>query len=276
MHAKILIKRENFQTHFSLKQLWTYVLIQLQMNLSITKKATVIYKANSFLVIIFLSFQTLAIAQDLSSFCFDKSVSLRNVQQSLAILLLPKDIVDQRADDNCLDIVTTADRGNLFEKFLSKRYELKKDPSGNSGVDSRDDKECRIDLKTTKKSNEEGSNYKIGEKNIANKSETTKNSVSTLELLLGSGFPGEIEAGNEKLKVTCQLIGNDSASITFSYAEKSSASASSQVLLKKGEWLNIASVLKDLEAKGRTLGIPQTEINQTTGKSETIYEIQFK
>lgn len=213
-------------------------------------------------------------AQDLSSFCFDKSVNLNGVRQSLSVILLPKDIVDLRTEDNCLDIVTTVDRAKLFEKFLSRRYDLKKDPAGPASSPA--DRECRLDLKTTKKSNEEGSNFKVGERNTLNKSTATRNSVSIMELLLGNGIPGEIEAGNEKLKVTCQLVGSDSASLVFAYAEKNSASASSQVMLKRGEWMNIASVLKDLDEKSKTLGIPQTGISQSTGKSETVYEIQFK
>jgi hypothetical protein len=47
-------------------------------------------------------------------------------------------------------------------------------------------------------------------------------------------------------------------------------------LLKKGEWANIASVLKDLSEKKKSIEIPQSEINQIRSKTEIEYELQFK
>lgn len=219
---------------------------------------TVIYRANSFFLLLQLIFFSQAQAQEISSFCFEHSVSLQAAHQSLGILILPKDIVAQRIEDSCLDIITSPDRGKLFEKYLSKRYDLKKDPGGDVGNGP---SECRLDLKTTKKLKVESSDL---------------NSVSIMEMLLGAGLPGEFEAGDDKLKITCQLIGAASASLNFSYTEKSKSSVSTQVVVKRGEWLNVASVIKDLSDKNKTIGIPQIEINQSTGKIETVYELQFK
>lgn len=228
------------------------------MNLFIIKKVTVIYRANSFFPLLQLIFFSQAQALEISSFCFEHSVSLQTVRQSLGILVLPKDVVAQRIEDNCLDIITSPDRGKLFEKYLSKRYDLKKDPGGDVGNGP---SECRLDLKTTKKLKVESSDL---------------NSVSIMEMLLGAGLPGEFEAGDDKLKISCQLIGAASASLNFSYTEKSKSSVSTQVVVKRGEWLNVASVIKDLSDKTKTIGVPQIEINQSTGKIETVYELQFK
>jgi hypothetical protein len=97
-----------------------------------------------------------------------------------------------------------------------------------------------------------------------------------MELLLGAGKNGEIGIGEQNLKVICQPFGNDTANLIFSYSEIKKTAVNSQVMVKKGEWLNIASVVKDLNDKTKTLGIPQTEISQTTEKNETLYELQFK
>lgn len=244
------------------------------MNLSTIKKAIAIYRVNSliFLCLFFLSLE--ARSQDMRSYCFDRSVNLREAHQSLKILLLPKDIVDQRIEDNCLDLITSSDRGNLFEKFLSKRYDLKKDPQGEAQAAG--PKECRLDLKTTKKSKKESSTFKFGEKNAINSAVATMDSISIMEMLLGTDLPGEFEAGDEKLKVTCRLIGSSDASLMFSYSDKNKASVNTQVQLKKGEWLNVASVIKELNDKNKMIGIPQTEISESKGNAETIYELQFK
>lgn len=216
-------------------------------------------------------------AQELQSYCFPKSVNLREAKQSLSILLLPRDIVDARDSDNCLDIVTSPDRGKLFEKYLSKRYDQVTDPSNGSKTRiTAPNVDCRLDLKTTRKTTKDSNTFKLGNQNGLSKSESTNNSVSIMEMLIGQGIPSEFEAGPERLKVTCNLIGNDSANLVFSYVERYAASASTQVVLKKGEWLNIASVKKDLNGKIQTVGIPQTEMSQSEGASVTVYELQIK
>ncbi len=254
------------------------------MNLSITKKATAIYKVNSIILILLSILFSEARSQEMSSYCFDRSVSLREVQQSLSLLLLPKDIVERRVEDNCLDIFLSTDRVKLFEKFLSKRYDLKKDPRSESESKGKTDEssglgndtKCRLDLRTTKKTKVDSSNLKLGEKNVLNSSATTSDSVSIMEMLLGPGQPGELEAGDEKLKVTCRPLGTGEASLIFSYSDKNKASVNSHVQLKKGEWLNIASVIKELADQNKTIGVPQTEVSESTGKIETIYELKFK
>lgn len=220
---------------------------------------------------------------EINPYCFDRSVNLREVHRSLKFLLLPKDIVEFRIEENCLDIVTSPERGKLFEKYLAKRYDLKKDTSTAGRISEVENEnvtnkgfDCHLDLKTTRKSKVETSNFKMGEKNILNKGETVSSSVSRMELLLGAGKSGELSVGEESLKVSCQLIGIDSANLIFSYTEKNKASVNTEVLVKKGEWLNIASVLKELNDKTKTLGIPQAEVSHATGKIETIYELQFK
>lgn len=243
---------------------------------SIIKKATAIYRVNSFLLILFCLLFLQAHAQEVNSYCFQRSVSLRDAHQSLNVLLLPKDIVEHRSEDNCFDIITSSDRAKLFEKYLSRRYDLKKDTEAGDSALVGHATECRLDLKTTKKSKVDSSAFKLGEKNGLKISNATLDSISTMEMLLGPGFPSEFEVGNEKLKITCQLVGTDSASLIFAYVEKEIANVSTQILLKRGEWLNIASVRKELAEKNKTVGIPQTEIIQSTGQIETIYELQFK
>ena len=237
---------------------------------------TVIYKVNSlfFLLIIYLSVALAQNPTEFHSYCFNGNVNLKSVHQSLTILLLPKDSVEFRNEDNCLDIELSATRGKFVEQYLDQKFHLKKEVSASD--DTLNKQDCRIDLKTTTKAILETINLKIGERNTLNKTEGSSNSTSTMELFLGTGKSGEIGVGDENLKVSCRLIRSDSASINFSYVEKSKASVSTELLLKKNEWVNIASVLKDLEDKTKTLGMPQMEISKTKGKIETIYEMQFK
>lgn len=209
---------------------------------------------------------------DLNTFCFDDNVRLLSVQESFSFLLLPKDTVNLREDEHCIDIVTSVDRGKLFEKFLSGRYNLKRQRESTPA----ELEQCNLSLKTTAKSKSDMDSVKVGEKNSIKKSEQTSASISTMEFAFGQGISGELEAGSEKLKVLCRLIGPDKANLQFSFFERGKGGISSEYLLKRGEWLNLGSVIKDLNDKNKTLGIPQTEFSTTTGKSETRYDLQIK
>ena len=169
-----------------------------------------------------------------------------------------------------MDIATSSDRGKLFEKFLGKRYDLKREISEIKAQD------CRLDLKTTKSIKIDTSRFKAGEKNLINKGEASSKITSVMELLLGEGLPGEISVGLNQFKIICRLIGKESANLVISYAEKNQGNLNSEILVKKGEWTNIGSAVKELEDKVKTQGIPQTEIIQTKEKDEIVYELQLK
>jgi hypothetical protein len=242
------------------------------MILFIIKKVTAIYKVNKlfFLLVLFSSFAFSQNTIDLNSYCFEKNVSLKEVHQSLTVFLLPKDIVQYRTGDNCLDIATSIERGVVFEKYLSKRFhlisELRKEMTN----------ECRINLKTTKKLKANSTKVNIGLLNNVNSNEITNSSSSIMEILLGTKEAAEIEVGSEKLNVLCRLHGENNGSLIFSYIDKEKASVKSEVSVRKGEWMNVASVINELASKTKALGIPQTEFNKINENNETIYEIQLK
>lgn len=242
------------------------------MNLFTTKKATAIYRLSKMLLILgsLLLSNSLMAQADLFSYCFEDSVRLSSVHQSLSFLLLPKDTVNLREHDHCIDIVASADRGKLFEKFLAGRYNLKQEKG-----DAVMPEHCILNLKTTTVLKSDSSLVKFGEKNLVKKSEQNSTTTSQMEFVLSQGIQGELEAGPERLKVICRLNG-EIGDLQFQFANSGRGSLSSQFRVKRGEWLNIGSVLKDLNDKNKTLGIPQTEVSETTGKSETRYDLQIK
>lgn len=241
----------------------------------IIKKATVIYRVSSLFLCLFISlFCSGAIAQsDINSYCFESDVALTSVERSVNFLLLPKDTVYLREEDHCIDIVTSPDRGKLFEKFLSGRYNLRREanPASFAEIET-----CQLVLKTTVKQKKESQTVKAGDKNTLSKSEDTMSSKSTIEMALGAGVPGEMTAGPERLKVTCRFFGGGKANLQFAFADKEKGGIATDITIAKGEWLNIGSILKDLNEKNKILGVPQAEVTTTTGKTETNYELQVK
>lgn len=243
------------------------------MILFIIKKATAIYRASKTLIaVVFLLQAAVSFAQtELNSFCFEDQVRLSGVQQTLSFLLLPKDTVNLREDDRCIDIVTSGDRGKLFEKFLAGRYNLRREKGTAPELEH-----CKLNLKTTVNQKSETDSLNVGQKNSVKTSEQSSVNTGQMEFVFSQGISGELEAGPERLKVLCRLIGTDKASLQFQFHDKTKGGVASEFVLKRGEWLNIGSVVKDLNEKNKTLGIPQTEISTTTGKSETRYDLQIK
>lgn len=221
-------------------------------------------------MIAFLFSSSLYAQTDLQSFCFEENVSLKQVQQSVSFLLLPKDTVNLREEDHCIDIVASADRGKLFEKFLAGRYNLKQEKA------PVEIEPCHLSLKTTVRQKSETDSVKVGEKNSVKKIEQMASNTSTMEFVFSQGIPGELEAGAEKLKVTCRFYGSEKGSLQFQFAEKNKGAIATELMVRRGEWLNIGSIVKDLNDKNKTLGIPQTEITSTNGTQESQYELQLK
>lgn len=210
---------------------------------------------------------------DLATYCFEDTINLRSVQHSISFLLLPRDTINLREDDHCIDILTSPDRGKLFEKFLSGRYNLKRTKQEGASPSL---EQCELVLRTTVAQKLNASTIKVGEKNALNKSESLQKSVSTFEMVLGQGVNGEFEAGNERLNIVCRLIESGKANLHFSFYNKAKGGMASEFTLAKGDWLNVGNVIKDLNEKNKTLGVPQTELSSTNGKSETQYDLKLK
>ena len=219
-------------------------------------------------------------SEDLNSYCFGAAVNLAQVKRNLSVLLLPKDIVEIREEDHCIDIVSTPDRAKLFEKYLSKRYDLKHDVKTSFSESSKEvlpNNSCTVEFKTTKKIKKEVKTFKVGSKNGLKDSEQTSTETSTMDLLLGAGVEGELSATPDSLNIICRpVVGSERANLIFSFAQKDKAKVKTEVLVGRGEWLNVASVVKELNDKLKTIGIPQTEVGSTEGFENTIYEIRYK
>ncbi len=216
-------------------------------------------------------------AEELNTFCFEKNVNLKSVESSVGFLLLPQDQVILSLKEHCIEITSSPNRGKLFEKYLSKSYSLVKSGKEEASAGETFDKEtnCNLTFKTTTTTKQDNNNLQVGKNNSVKATSKTQSYVNNMELLLGSGQSGELDVGSEKLKVLCQF-NEEFANLTFSFVSTDKATVRTEVRTKKGEWLNLASIVRELNEKKKTLGIPQTEIDETNGKSETTYELQFR
>lgn len=241
----------------------------MQMILFTTKKATVIYRLISSFAFLFLSFQSFA-NEDLASFCFPKVTSLEGARDSLSFLLLPSEKVSLRPADSCIDVLTSTNRINLLEKFLRKRYTLiqdAKDPAVKMM------EHCQIDFITKRKKVVENAGVRLGSQNSIGVGSDSVEEISNAKILLGIGKAGTLEMEGRSLFIQCDKGARGDFNLVFSFSEQYRAQVSTEVSVKSGETLQVASVTKDLAEKSKTLGLPESLYKDIQGKENTSYEL---
>lgn len=243
------------------------------MILSTIKKATAIYRLISSLLFIVLSFPSYA-SEDLVSYCFEQTTNLAEAQKNLAFLLLPKEKVFPRPEQNCFDVLTSTDRSKLLEKFLSKRYTLISEPGMPSATESIQAQQCQLELKTTKTKEVNTRDFRLGRTSNARVGTRSTQEVSTSQILLGSGRPGSLELEGRSLYIECRKTESGIYQLIFSYSEIYRAKVSSEVNVKKGESVQIAQITNDLASKSKTLGLPQSLYRDIEGQENISYELK--
>ena len=236
------------------------------------KKATAIYRLiSSFLILL----TSLSFAQDdLASFCFSRNVSLNEAKNSMEFLLLPREKVFLRNEDNCFDVVTSPDRAKLLEKFLRLRYNL----ISETGISAQSEvvEHCQLEFRTTRLRKVDSKNFRVGSTNSAEANSRDLKDVSAAQILLSPGKPGVLDLEGKSLFVECRKGASDYYQLVFSFTELNKAKVTSEITVRKNELLNVAQITNDLNNKSKTLGIPETIYQDAKGQETITYELQIK
>ena len=192
----------------------------------------------------------------------------------MAFLLLPAEKVFLRSRDQCFDVLVSGDRGKLLEKFLRPRYTLISEEGSKEISPSLKNNECRLEMQTTKNKKMNSTSARLGRLSSANASSDTQKEISVAQILLGQGKPGELSLEGRTLIVECNQRPQDRYELIFSYSEEFRAKLKSEVVVKKGEALQIGQIINDLNQKSRTLGLPQSQYMETQGQENISYELK--
>lgn len=234
---------------------------------------TVIYRLISSLLFIFLSLTSYA-SEDLVTYCFERSTNLSEAQKNLDFLLLPKEKIFPRPEQNCLDVLTSPDRSKLLEKFLSKRYTLISDEGPGGKLENIQKEQCQLELKTTRIKTVNTRDFRAGRSNNASVGSASAQEVSNSQLLLGSGRPGTLELNGRSLYIECRKTQTGLYQLIFSYNEAWRAKVSSEVTVSRGQAVQIAQITNDLASKSKTLGLPQSLYQTADGQENITYELK--
>ena len=234
---------------------------------------TVIYRLISSLLFIVLSLPSYA-SEDLVSYCFEQTTNLKEAEQSLSFLLLPREKVFPRPQQNCFDVLTSTDRSKLLEKFLSKRYNLISEPGALTDFENLQAQQCQLELKTKKIKSANTKDFRLGRSNNASVGTSSTQEVSTSQILLGSGRPGTLELEGRSLYIECRKTESGYYQLIFSYNEIYRAKVSSEVSVRRGESVQIGQITNDLASKSKTLGLPQSLYREVEGQENISYELK--
>lgn len=243
------------------------------MILFITKKATNIYKAVISFLILQLSTSLYAV-EELASFCFTPAVNVEDARDSLSFLLLPREKVFLRPDQRCMDVLTSADRVKLLEKFLRLRYTLVVDED--KKAEDLEQQHCLLELKKTSNRISDTTNVRLGTETGISAGTLNSKVNETSELLLGLGKPGALAIDKQVMWVECRKGATGVYQLSFSLTESGANRLTTEVSAKKNEVINIGQINRDLNERSRVLGVPQTAVNTAVGTEETLYQLQVK
>lgn len=174
----------------------------------------------------------------------------------------------------------SGNRRELLDKWLRKKYKPvgsyneEKRPAGdsiNKRQNLRASGNCRLKVEKKTSTNSETNSFKLGKKNRYKTTQILSSGTKTSSLLLGVGFSGFISVYDEKVEVFCQNAGLSNYRISLNI-EGLNNSLATNLVIQKGQKINIGNIVNDLKNKKKDLGIPAgVNIKKTVGNESIEY-----
>ncbi len=184
-------------------------------------------------------------------------------------LILPVEKILVRNKSECFDIILSGShRKDIFEKLLSRRYELVVSDMSSFVQDEH----CQVDFITTYNKNRNENQLALGEFSKIKKSSENSRVNSSQSMIVQKSYPASFRVGENHLDVKCEKLANDQFIVTIGHGNASGL-VSTSVRVAKGVKFDIASSIKELNDKKSTLGIPQSEWLKIDGLENTTYEL---
>ncbi len=190
-----------------------------------------------------------------------------------AVIFLKKadDKIQKNETDHCLEISADEKRLPLFSKLINRRFKV---IGGDEFEGSNNKKHCKITLEIKRKKNVDSKKFQIGQSSNIKSSNITEDEKSASDLILMYGKSGTLSVTPRELQVECAKTNSGVFQLVFYFEEKNKSKLSTEVQVNPGESLDIGTVTSQLDQKEKTLGIPQTTIQDQVGSEETRYSIK--
>ncbi|MCK5074401.1 MAG: hypothetical protein KAQ98_13305 [Bacteriovoracaceae bacterium] len=239
----------------------------------------------SLVAIMAIIISTCVSADELYGFCFGDNVSLQSVRLSMDPILLSRDKIFFRKSMNCIEVKLSKARKDLFEKYISKKFTISKiySETAREEIFTETIKNCRILIIKKKKVSSKEFKAGVGKRTRLSQKEIKRNEVGRTELLLGEGLIGKIEVGGDFVEVECKSRANDNYVVQVHMKKEnksndssssSSGSLSTTIQIKRGEKINIGSIVENLKNRDRKISVDEG-VNYSRIKGETTYDYEL-
>ena len=232
------------------------------------------------LILLFNLFFLSSIHAAVIDYCFVASTSLSSVQSHLQTVLSPRDEVIINNSSHCLNVVMNNDfKEELYRKWISRKYQI---ISSSGFSDKRvaprvsEQEHCRLEMEritsvdSTTRGGRLSQNSKAYERNFKH-SGSQKSSI-----VLSVGRPGSLRVDDDYLNVICKSQNSSRVFLDIALTGIKS-SVSTSVTLDRGQSLNLASIVEDLNDRFRELSLKNgVSLEKTKGQKQYQYYLRVK
>lgn len=207
---------------------------------------------------------SISLSQEMRGLCFNRATSLKEVKSYVSKIISRHDKVLLNNSKHCVELIADSKRMDLFDKFISMNYSVigrYGDTSAPTG------KECLFEIERVKKSNKKTQSYNISKNPSAreNNLSSSSKSVSTLRVL--ESKTAQLYVNEILITLTCRPKGKITV-VDISLGSKRTNVITS-VEVRKGQRVDLASVVDDLSSKNRGIDISTGNDRYQAGKSKS-------
>ncbi len=222
------------------------------------------------LVYIFLFFTAFnGQAQTTTAFCFEKTIDVKSALKDVESLVVEGDKILEQKGSLCFDIVTSSEmRIELFEKLLRRRYQLTKSISETPSQHST----CNIvfEMIGTKEIKKE--QVSIGEFSKISDEASKSKQTNVQNFLIDENTKGMLRVCDSVLEIVCRKVDDKRFVVKISHTDLQKSVETTVTLLQNVKF-DLGNVVKDLNDKKKTLGIPETSMIKTEGFEQVQYSL---
>ncbi len=234
-------------------------------------------KKASLILFILIQFTTFATVVD---YCFEQTTSLSNVHHYLNTVLSPQDEVVENNSAHCLNVVVKNDlKEELYRKWIGRKFKILS--SSNSlgypaSTIPQVQEHCRLEVEKISKMDKTTTGVDVSMKTKAYERNFKHSGSQRSNLLLGVGSPGRLRVDDDYINVTCKSRNTSRVFLDISlWGERSSVSTS--VTLDKGQTLDLASIVEDLNNRSQSLSLNRgVQVKKTKGQKSYQYFLRIK
>jgi hypothetical protein len=215
---------------------------------------------------------SLAQASGFVGLCLEPGMSLAAAKNYLQEVAAPNDKIHERSSKNCLEIMASASRLEVFERYLAKRYRIiSRYHEGVVEDEIPTGPPCHLSVEKIGKGNAQRDTTAIKKGGRLSRTEETFETKTSSRLMLSPGRRGRIGVNGTQVELLCSVRGGSRYEIDV-YITTPKGEISTNIQTVSGNRVNLGQLVEELNRRSRTIGVPDgVELKKETGHEVSDY-----